>query len=180
MKRQYLFKILIAGDASVGKTTLAHRFVDGKFIDTSEMTIGVDFLLKQIQCEDIICQLQLWDIGGQTRFRFLVDKYIPGARGALLLFDITSMPSFVNIAKWVQILRIQDPNLPIVLVGTKYDLEEFTMVGDYYAELTRKRFNMIDYVKTSAKNGLNIDNVFTTLTEYLVEQIGIAKKVNIS
>ena len=176
MKRQVLFKILIAGEGSVGKTSLVHRFVDGKFIDTTTMTIGVDFLLKQVQYKEILCQLQLWDIGGQIRFRFLVDKYIPGARGALLLFDITSMPSFVNIAKWVQILRIHDPNLPIVLVGTKCDLEEFSMVGDYYAELTKKRFNMIDYVKTSAKTGLNVDNVFNNLTRHLVEQIGIATK----
>ncbi len=172
MKRQFFYKILIAGDASVGKTTLVHRFVDGVFVDTATMTIGVDFLLKQLDFEDSTIQLQLWDIGGQERFRFMVDKYIPGAAGALLLFDITSMPSFVNIAKWVQILRTHDHKLPIVLVGTKYDLEEFSMVGDYYAELTKKRFQMINYVKTSAKIGLNVESVFDLLVRHLIQKSG--------
>ena len=172
MKRQFFFKLLIAGDASVGKTTLVHRFVDEVFVDTTTMTLGVDFLLRQIDFEDSTAQLQLWDIGGQVRFRFMVDKFIPGAAGALLLFDITSMPSFVNIAKWVQILRTHDHKLPIMLVGTKYDLEEFSMVGDYYAELTKKRFQMIDYVKTSAKMGLNVDGTFDLLVRYLIQKSG--------
>lgn len=172
MKRQFFFKVLIAGDASVGKTTLVHRYVEGVFIDTATMTVGVDFLLTKLEIEDVVCQLQLWDIGGQERFRFMVDKYIPGAAGALLLFDITSMPSFVNIAKWVQILRTHDHKLPIVLVGTKYDLEEFSMVGDYYAELTKKRFQMIDYQKTSAKIGLNVEGVFDLLVRNLIQKSG--------
>jgi len=168
MKRQIFFKILIAGDASVGKTTLVHRFIDGVFIDTTTMTLGVDFVLTQLDFEDTFCQLQLWDIGGQMRFRFMVDQFIHGAAGAILLFDITNMTSFVNIAKWVQILRIENPDLPIVLVGTKYDLEEFSMVGDYYARLTQKRFNMIDYIKTSSKIGLNVDKVFNTLVKEIL------------
>lgn len=172
MKRQFFFKVLIAGDASVGKTSLVHRYVEGVFIDTTTMTVGLDFRLTQVEVENAFCQLQLWDIGGQERFRFMVDNYIPGAAGALLLFDITSMPSFVNIAKWVQILRTHDYNLPIVLVGTKYDLEEFSMVGDYYAELTKKRFQIIDYIKTSAKIGLNVENVFDLLVKHLVTRTG--------
>ena len=181
MKRNFFFKILIAGDASVGKTTIVHRYVEGIFVDTATMTVGLDFQLAQIDMEDVVCQLQLWDIGGQERFRFMVDKYIPGAAGALLLFDITSMPSFVNIAKWVQILRTVNHKLPIVLVGTKYDLEEFSMVGDYYAELTKKRFQMIDYVKTSAKIGLNVENVFNILTKYLVTRTGkLSQKAEVS
>ncbi len=99
MKKQILFKILVVGDGNVGKTSLVHRYVDRVFIDTTTMTIGVEFLLKKIQFEDVTCQLQLWDIGGQLRFRHMVNKYVPGAKGALLLFDVTNMTSFVNIAK---------------------------------------------------------------------------------
>ena len=93
-----MFKILVAGDGAVGKTTLLHRFIEGDFIDSTTMTIGVDFHTKKMEFPpDYLVHLQLWDIGGQERFRFMVDQYLRGAKGALLLFDTTSMTSFVNI-----------------------------------------------------------------------------------
>jgi len=168
MSKLLVFKILIAGDASVGKTTLLLRYVQGEFIDSTTMTIGVDFHTKQLYLETISCHLQLWDLGGQERFRFMHEAYLRGAHGALLLFDTTNMTSFVNIQKWEQLLRKLNRDLPILLVGTKYDLEEFSMVADYYAELTKKRFNMLNYVKTSSKWGLNVDTVFEMIAMYLI------------
>ncbi|MFX1443992.1 MAG: Rab family GTPase [Promethearchaeota archaeon] len=171
MKRQVLLKTLIAGDGSVGKTTLCHRYITGEFIDTTTMTVGVDFLLKEVKVLDnISCHLQIWDIGGQDRFRHMVKEYIPGARGALLLFDTTNWTSFVNIDKWTQLLRIYDKKLPIVLVATKYDLKEFSLVTDYYADLKKKKLNMIDYIKTSSKTGLNVEKVFEILAKRLVNR----------
>jgi len=158
----------VAGDGSVGKTTLLHRFVEGSFIDSTTMTIGVDFHMKKMRFNENEVHLQLWDIGGQERFRFMVEQYLRGAKAALLLFDTTSMTSFVNIEKWAQLLRKDNKDLPIVLVGTKYDLQEFSMVGDYYAELTQKRFHMFDYIKTSAKWGVNVDKVFEVVVSYLM------------
>lgn len=171
MKKQVLLKTLIAGDASVGKTTLVHRFIKGEFIDTTTMTIGVEFFLKEIDLnQNLTCHLQIFDIGGQERFRYMVKEYIPGARGALLLFDTTNWTSFVNIDKWTQLLRIYDKDLPIVLVATKYDLKEFSMVADYYGDLKKKKLNMIDYVKTSSKTGLNVSKVFEILSKRLVDK----------
>lgn len=166
--KQHFFKILVGGDASIGKTTLIQRYVKGEFIDSSTMTIGVDFFSKRLEVRGDIVNLQLWDVGGQERFRFMVENYLRGAHGALLLFDITSMKSFVNIDKWQQLLKKHDSELPILLVGTKYDLEEFSMVGDYYADLTRKRFNMIDYIRTSSKLGTNVIESFEKLIDYLI------------
>jgi small GTP-binding protein len=169
MKKQLLLKVLIAGDASVGKTTLVHRFVKGKFVDTATMTVGVEFLMKEIEIEDnVSCHLQIWDIGGQERFRFMVKNYIPGARGALLLFDTTSMTSFISIDKWTQLLRLYDKKLPIVLVATKCDLVDFSMVADYLAKLKQRKLKMINYIKTSAKTGLNVDSVFDSLARHIM------------
>lgn len=148
---------------------MLHRYIQREFIDTTTMTVGVDFATKKVQISDITVVLQLWDIGGQERFRFMVENYLRGAHGALLLFDTTSMTSFVNIQKWYQLLRRDNPNLPIVLVGTKKDLEEFSMVGDYYAEKTKEKFFMIDYIKTSSKLGLNVDKAFDVIVEYLLK-----------
>ena len=100
----------------------------------------------------------------------MVKKYIPGARGALLLFDTTCWKSFVDIEKWTQFLGICDKDLPIVLVATKYDLKEFSMVADYYAELKQRKLNMINYVKTSSKTGLNINEVFEILVRHIVNK----------
>jgi GTPase SAR1 family protein len=93
----------------------------------------------------------------------MVDKYLKGAHGALLLFDTTSMRSFVNVKKWEQLLRKENPNLPILLVGTKADLDEFSVVQDYYPELTAKKLEMVDYLKTSSKLGLKVDEAFRVL-----------------
>ena len=104
------------------------------------------------------------------------EAYLRGAHGALLLFDITNYTSFVNIEKWTQLLRKLNQELPIVLVASKYDLEEFSMVGDYYAKLTQKRFNFLEYIKTSSKWGLNLEEPFNTIANYLIEIDDTQKK----
>jgi len=166
--KQIALKFLILGDGGVGKTTLLHRYVKGKFLNTSTMTIGVEFLSKQIKIDSILCQLILWDISGQDRFRFMIDKYMRGASGALLLFDTTNMTSFVNIGKWVNFIKKYYENLPIVLIAAKCDLEEFSIVGDIYAKKTAERFGMINFIKTSSKTGLNVASAFETLAEFVI------------
>ncbi|MGV9206275.1 MAG: Rab family GTPase [Promethearchaeia archaeon] len=176
MKEQRLLKILIGGDASVGKTTLLYRYVDGVFKEDTTMTVGVEFRVKEVELESTKCQLQLWDLGGQERFRFLMEKYVSGADGALVLYDTTSMSSFISIRKWAQLFRRKNESLPIVLVATKCDLEDYSIVKDYYADLKRKKLKMLDYIKTSAKTGLNVNTVFKCLAKNLIENEKKKKK----
>ena len=167
--RKYIFKILVAGNASVGKTSLLRRYVDGMFDESSVTTIGVGFFSKQISFDNVECSLQLWDLGGQKRFRHLLDSFVMGARGALLLFDLTSMPKMGDILEWVNIIRIHDINLPILLVGTKNDLKDFIAVNDEIAYHIQNTFNMIDYIKTSAKTGYNTDKLFELMARKLTK-----------
>ncbi|MFW9936121.1 MAG: Rab family GTPase [Candidatus Thorarchaeota archaeon] len=170
--KSFVFKILIAGDGGVGKTTLLRRFVDGVFDESTIETVGVDFFLKELKFEElrIKCSLQLWDLGGQERFRHLLDSFIMGARAALLLFDLTRMPKMNNILDWVNIVRLHDITLPIMLVGTKLDLEDAIAVDDEYAYNIKNTFNMLNYFKTSSKNAYNVNEVFEALAKELMKK----------
>lgn len=169
MQKYYLFKVVVAGDGGVGKTTLLRRYVDGMFDESTIMTVGVDFFLKQLDFNSsITCALQLWDLGGQKQFRHLMSNYIMGARGALLLIDLTRMPEVNNVLEWVNIVRMHDIDLPIILVGTKLDLEEAIAIDDDTALNIKETFNMIDYMKTSSKTGHNVERVFERMAERLM------------
>ncbi len=167
--KNFIFKILIAGNASVGKTSLLRRYVDGMFDESSIMTVGVDFYTTELNFGNVHCLLQLWDLGGQERFRYLLENFVMGARGALLLFDLTSMPKIGDILEWVNIARLHDLNLPILLIGTKADLEDLIAVDDESALHLKNTFNMIDFIKTSAKTGYNVEKAFEMLTKKLVD-----------
>lgn len=166
--RNFVFKILVAGDGGVGKTTLLRRFVDDVFDESTITTIGVDFFLKELSLEDGNCSLQLWDLGGQERFRHLLSNFIMGARGALLLIDLTKMPKMPQILNWVNIVRLHDFDLPIILVGTKLDLEEAITLDDDTALDIKNTFTMLEYIKTSSKTGHNVNLVFESIAKKLM------------
>ena len=166
--RNFLFKILICGEGGVGKTSLLRRYVDGFFDDSTIMTVGVEFFVKEIEFDGVRCSLQLWDLGGQKRFRYLIENYVMGARGALLLVDLTKMPKIGDILEWVNIARLHDINLPIILVGNKSDLDDFIAVDDESALNLKNAINMVEYIKTSAKNGQNVEEPFEILAKKLI------------
>ena len=166
--KNYIFKILLTGNGGVGKTSLLRRYVDGLFDESTIMTVGVDFFTKELAFDNARCLLQLWDLGGQERFRYLLENFVMGARGALLLFDLTRMPVIKDILEWVNITRLHDINLPILLIGTKSDLEDLIAVDDESALHLKNTFNMIDYIKTSAKTDSNIDKAFETMIKQLI------------
>ena len=169
--RNYVFKILIAGDGGVGKTTLIRRYVNGVFDESTIQTIGVDFFIKELHLEDLnaSCTLQLWDLGGQERFRHMLNSFVMGARGALLLFDLTNMPKIDGILNWVNLVRSHDINLPILLVGTKLDLSDAISVDEKIALDIKNTFKMIDFLKTSSKTGHNVELVFETISKHLIQ-----------
>ncbi len=169
--RNFVFKILVGGEGAAGKTTLLRKYVDGTFDASNIATVGVDFFIKQVVYEDVgTCTLQLWDLGGQVRFRHLLESFIMGAKGALLLFDLTRMPKIDQLLNWVNIVRMHDLDLPIILVGTKLDLEEFIAVDDESAKSIKNTFNMVDYIKTSSKTGINIEKVFDVMVQELIKK----------
>ncbi|MHA2006055.1 MAG: Rab family GTPase [Promethearchaeota archaeon] len=170
MPAKYILKILTAGEGGVGKTTLLHRYVEGKFSADTKMTIGVEFFLKETEIDSKHCTLQLWDFGGQERFRFLLESYVLGAKGALLMCDLTRMMTLENLEQWLNIVRKGDPNLPVLFLGTKNDLVDEIQVDDDYAMTFLQEYNLIDFLKISSKTGENVAQAFEILTRTILER----------
>lgn len=170
MTKKFILKILTAGEGGVGKTTLLHRYVEGKFSAETKMTIGVEFFLKEVEVDGKQCTLQLWDFGGQERFRFLLESYVLGAKGALLMFDLTRPMTLENLEEWVKIVRKSDNTIPVLFIGTKLDLESDIMVDDNYALQFKDKFKLFDYLKISSKTGQNVQESFEHLTKKILER----------
>ncbi|MBY8981723.1 MAG: GTP-binding protein [Candidatus Lokiarchaeota archaeon] len=168
MAKRFILKILTTGEGGVGKTTLLHRFVEDKFSSSTRMTIGVEFFLKDVDIDGTHVTLQLWDFGGQERFRFLLENYVLGAKGAFLMFDLTRPSTLENLQQWVNICRAHDPKLPILFLGTKTDLIDEIMIEDDYARGFIDEFNLMDYLKVSSKTGENVGISFEKLTRKIL------------
>ena len=162
-----VFKILVVGEKNVGKTTLIRRYVDGRFLENTLATIGVDFSLKTVQFEkndeledekEFI--LQIWDIAGENRFRAILPSYIVGTEGVILAFDATSVESLEKLPEWIEILNKHSSKpLFFILVSTKNDLETFNkqnLIKKFKEEYPQIKF----YLPTSSKTGLNVDEIF--------------------
>jgi small GTP-binding protein len=171
MSKPIVLKVLTAGEGGVGKTTLLHRYVEGKFSSETKMTIGVEFFLKELNIDGQKVMLQLWDFGGQERFRFLLESYVIGARGALLMFDLTRTMTLENVEQWVQIVRKEDPELPILFLGSKSDLVNDICVEDDYIEEFKEHFNLYHYLRISSKTGENVALCFESLTRQILKRI---------
>ena len=171
MGKPIVLKVLTAGEGGVGKTTLLHKFIDGKFSADTKMTIGVEFFLKELSIDGQDVILQLWDFGGQERFRFLLESYVTGAKGALLMFDLTRTMTLENLEQWVNICRKENTDLPILFLGTKADLTDDVCVDADYINDHQDGFNLFDYMAISAKTGMNVQNAFETLTRRVLREL---------
>jgi small GTP-binding protein len=171
-KKKFVLKVLTAGEGGVGKTTLLHRYVSNRFIADTSMTIGVQFHLKNITFGGVDCTLQLWDFGGQERFRFLLPTYASGAKGALLLFDLTRMQTTFSLENsWLPIVRKEDANLPCILMGTKLDMVDpnYPAIEPNYGKDFITEHNMQGFIETSSKTGDKVDEAFRLLVKSIFD-----------
>ncbi|MFX1267179.1 MAG: Rab family GTPase [Promethearchaeota archaeon] len=171
MTKTKVLKTIIAGDGGVGKTTMLHRYVKGKFIENMQMTIGVEFFLKKLKIEGEEVIMQIWDFGGQERFRFLLESYAMGAKGALLLFDLTRPITLENLEQWVSICRIENPDLPILFIGSKSDLAGSINLSEDYIFQIQEEHSFFNFLKISSKNGENVALAFELLAKEILKHI---------
>ena len=171
MSEDIVYKVLLLGDSSVGKTCFLLRYCDKSFQDAHLSTIGLDYRLKTMTLKSgKNIKLQIWDTAGQDRFRAITKNYYKGANGIILIYDVTNVQTFENVKNWIsQIKEEANPNVVIYLAGNKIDIpqeeravktEEGKEIADEYK---------LQFKETSAKDGINVNEVFQELVEKIDE-----------
>ncbi|XP_019795898.1 ras and EF-hand domain-containing protein isoform X2 [Tursiops truncatus] len=167
---QKAYKIVLAGDAAVGKSSLLMRLCKNEFRGNTSATLGVDFQMKTLIVDGERTVLQLWDTAGQERFRSIAKSYFRRADGVLLLYDVTCEKSFLNVREWVDMIEDAAHNsIPIMLVGNKADLRDAAeaegqkCVPGYFGEKLAMTYGAL-FCETSAKDGSNIVEAVLHLT----------------
>jgi Ras-related protein Rab-10 len=166
-----LFKLLLIGDSGVGKTCVLFRFSDDAFNTTFISTIGIDFKIKTVELQGKKIKLQIWDTAGQERFHTITTSYYRGAMGIMLVYDITSGKSFDNISKWLRnIEEHASPGVERMLLGNKCDMDDKRQVTKEQGERIARE-HAIPFLETSAKNNINIEEAFMTLTANILKKV---------
>ena len=167
------FKVIIVGPGAVGKTSLLNRFVHNEFTLKYKLTIGVDFLTKNLEYKPSkFAKLQIWDIGGQERFKFLHYSFYDGALGALLVFDLTRQHTFSSMKIWLsEMCSIIINDIPKVIIGNKSDLiPEIGQIRDRNEVEKYAKNEGCLYIETSAKTGENVEKAFLELTNHMIKK----------
>ncbi|XP_030379157.1 ras-related protein Rab-18 [Scaptodrosophila lebanonensis] len=160
-------KLLIIGESGVGKSSLIRRFVENKFDENHDVTIGMDFKSKVMNVDGIDYKVALWDTAGAERFRSLTPSFYRKALGAILVYDITNRDSLVKLEAWLAELDSysDNPNIAIIVVGNKIDKDRVVdrEEGRKFARKHRALF-----IETSAKCDQFVSDVFKEIVEKIV------------
>ena len=165
----YLFKLLLIGNSSVGKSSLLFRFVENVWDDNFVPTIGVDFKVKTVEIGDKKVKMHIQDTAGQERFKNITASYYRGGNGVLVVYDITDRESFDNLNSWlIEIEKNANKNVYKLLIGNKSDLEEKRKVtfqeGKDFATS-----NGMQFIETSAKTASKVQEAFELLTQEIIK-----------
>ena len=163
---EYVYKVLLLGDTTVGKTCFLMKYTDKTFQDIHMATIGLDYRLKSMKLKSgKNIKLQIWDTAGQDRFRAITKNYYKGSHGIVLIYDVTNVQTFENVKQWVSQIREEaSANVIIYIAGNKIDMEEERKVNKEEGEKLAEELGF-PFVETSAKSGININETFEDLVE---------------
>ena len=165
IKTEPIITLIIVGGSCDGKTCLWRAFKGLKFDGRVTPTIGVDFFIKKmIMSDGIEVKIQIWDTAGNKRFRNILLSYLRGSNGVIVVFDVTDKESFRIVDYWLEKIRSYSKDMPIVLFGSKCDLEEERTVNKEKVQEYADK-NGILYFETSAKKNIGIKEGFEAICE---------------
>ena len=159
------FKVILIGDGGVGKTTLVKRHLHGDFEKKYVATLGVEVHSLRFNTNQGNICLNIWDCAGQEKFGGLRDGYFNQAQALIVMFDLTSLHTFHNVPKWISLYWGKAPNTPIVLCGSKCDVEDQRVTPQMVQEFISKC--NIPYFEISSKSNYNFDKPFLEVCKKL-------------
>ena len=165
------FKMIVIGDAGVGKSCLTKMASKGIFEEIYSATIGFEFLGFTVKINDKIIRLQIWDTCGQEIYRSIISGFYRNSSVVMLVYAINDKRSFININTWLDEIKCQThPNLKIFLIGNKIDLEENRVIEKEKAEKFYLDHQLDFFIETSAKTGENAQKVFIKAAQILYDE----------
>lgn len=168
--KEMMKKMCVIGEAAAGKTSLIRRFVVDKFDDKYIVTIGTKTSKKILTIRDgnvnVSLKLMIWDILGQSHFDKLKESAFKGSNGAFIVLDLTRRETLEAFDKWLESLYNIVPNIPVIVLANKNDLEPKFTKDEIEETINKYGF---PYFLTSAKTGENVDNAFYTIGKMMID-----------
>ncbi|TFG20194.1 MAG: GTP-binding protein [Promethearchaeota archaeon] len=182
----YRGKVILLGDAGVGKTSLIARYVDNMFRSEYIQTVGANFLIKEVNLKRIVEKMKrenleipsgmssftlfYWDIGGQKDKLFVTEYYFLQAVGAMVAFSIANRESFNNLDFWISKMKELSGDVPFIIIGNKTDLQDKRVVHTEEIEKKAKAYG-VQYFETSAKLNESVDIAFEDLSIQILNNL---------
>ncbi|MFX0139601.1 MAG: Rab family GTPase [Candidatus Hodarchaeota archaeon] len=169
MSRKFVFKVIVIGNPAVGKTSLIKRFSEHKFETEYKPTLGANILIKEVELENILIKLLLYDIAGQMKWSEVRQLYYKGAQGALMVYDVTRAATFNSIANWHEELLKNAGSIPKVLIANKVDLSDKRKIDRNNGMKLASELKC-PFFETSALNGTQVVDAFNNLATTLLNR----------
>ncbi|MEE9378537.1 MAG: Rab family GTPase [Candidatus Lokiarchaeia archaeon] len=173
--REFVFKIVIIGDAAVGKTSLINRFVENSFSEDYRATLGANIVRKDVNLDNTKVRLIMWDLAGQEKYRVVRSMYFQGCEGALLVYDVTRYHTLDNINnKWLKDYKKHVKKKgAFILIGNKTDLKDQLVIPTERGKELATKIKASHFIETSAKIGENIEEAFSLLVNQILRNHGV-------
>lgn len=163
LKEEYKFKVVIVGDPSVGKTNLVKRFLQNTFSRDTKATVGVEFMCQNFIINKKVFKIELWDTAGQERYKAITAAYYRGAKGAMIVYDVTAKDTFDNVDKWYNELKTKgSQDINIIMIGNKTDLIDSISINSEMSQ-GKANFLQVPVMETSALDASNVKEAFYLL-----------------
>ena len=164
---KFFYKVCIVGESEVGKTTLVNQYLKRRFVADAQRTIGSNFFVKYVKIPDVkhLLTLQIWDLAGQPRFKWVRYAFYKGASGIVYTFDLTRRNTLDSILNWKEEVESKIGVVPNIFIGNKLDLinNENSFINKEEINHFKESLSAKAYLETSAKLGTNVKDVFDEL-----------------